>query len=372
LSGSHPFLPFWPIFFSRAFLMSTSSASVRAGRRAFTLVELLVVIAIIGVLVALLLPAVQAAREAARRSSCSNNLKQIGIAMHNCHDTYGHMPPWAYDFVTAPPGNPIGAQTQGHSPLTVILPFLEQGNILASTKLEYSVLDPRNWPPNWGTNPSAATQVKTYVCPSTPNRIIDLSPYMISLGLPNAGPFTVGATDYVAVRGAHNNFRTACAPTMPDPSDSCGVLGIKGTASVPNGELLTGKARMADIIDGTSNTILIGESAGRHQVYSKGHRPVTPNTPGSAGWSLNAGSFDYNSAIRLRGGSADGLIQDGGCNVINNRNVWSTATSQFYAFHPGGCQVVRADGSVQFLPETTNVIIVAALVTRAGGEAVAD
>jgi prepilin-type N-terminal cleavage/methylation domain-containing protein len=353
-----------------------SSISGR-GRRAFTLVELLVVIAIIGVLVALLLPAVQAAREAARRSSCSNNLKQIGIAMHNCHDTYGYMPPWAYDFVNAAgaPTPPTGSITnQGHSPLTVILPFMEQGNILTSTKLELGVIDPRNWPPNWGTNPAAATEVKSYVCPSTPSRTIDLSPYFISLGLGSAstGPFKVGATDYVAVRGAHNNFRTACAPTMPDPSDTSGVLGIKGTASIPNGELLTGKARLADILDGTSNTILVGESAGRHQVYSKGNKPVMPNTPGAAGWSLNAGSFDYNSAILLRGASADGLVQDGGCNIVNARNVWSAGRSQFYGFHPGGCQVVRADGSVQFLPETTAVTVVAAMVTRAGAEPISN
>jgi hypothetical protein len=250
---------------------------------------------------------------------------------------------------------------------------MEQGNILTSTKLEISVIDPRNWPPAWGTNPAAGTQVKSYVCPSTPSRTIDLAPFFVSsLGLPNAGAFTVGATDYVAVRGAHNNFRTACASTMPDPSDVSGVLGNKGTASIPNGELLTGKARMADILDGTSNTILMGESSGRHQVYSKGNKPVMPNTPGAAGWSLNAGSFDYNGAILLHGYSADGLSVDGGCCVVNCRNVRSAGRSQFYGFHPGGCQVVRADGSVQFLPETTNVTVVAALVTRAGSEAIAQ
>ena len=336
----------------------------------FTLVELLVVIAIIGVLVALLLPAVQAAREAARRSSCSNNLKQIGIAMHNHHDSLGFMPPWAYDFVTPPPGNPVPGQTQGHSPMTLILPYLEQGNILTTTNIQLSVIDPRNWPPNWGTNPGAKTEVKVFVCPSTPSRTIDLSPFFIANGLGSAsnGPFTVGATDYVAVRGAHNNFRSACATTLPSPPDTSGVLGIKGTAEVPNGAIISGKAKMASITDGTSNTILIGESAGRHQVYSKGYRPVMPNNPGDPGWSLNAGAFDYNAAILVRGYDSTGLISDGGCCVVNCRNVRSAATSQFYAFHPGGVQVVRADASVQFLPETTAAVIVAAQVTRNNSE----
>jgi prepilin-type N-terminal cleavage/methylation domain-containing protein len=344
--------------------MNASRASLRR-RWGFTLVELLVVIAIIGVLVALLLPAVQAAREAARRSSCGNNLKQIGIAMHNHHDTMGFMPPWAYDFVTTPQGS---LSNQGHSPLTLILPYMEQQNVLNSTKIELSVIDPRNWPPNWGTNLAAPTKIPNYICPSTPSRTIDLSPYFVSLGLPNAGPFTVGGTDYVAVRGGHNNFKNACAPLMPTPPDTSGVLGVKGTAEVPNGAIISGKAKMANITDGTSNTILMGESAGRHQVYSKGRRPVMPNAPGQVGWSLNAGAFDYNAAILVRGFSNDGLTRDGGCCVVNCNNVAGAGASQFYSFHPGGVMVVRADASVQFLPETTAAVIVAAQVTREGAE----
>jgi prepilin-type N-terminal cleavage/methylation domain-containing protein len=341
-------------------------------RRAFTLVELLVVIAIIGVLVALLLPAVQAAREAARRSSCSNNLKQIGIAMHNHHDTFGHMPPWGFDFTTNPnPANPLGNQRQGHGALAMILPYMEQQNFTNAVRTDFSAIDPANWPPNWGTAVAAKTEVKNYLCPSTPNRVIDLSPYFVSLGLPNAGPFTIGGTDYAAVRGAHNNFRNACAPTLPTPSNACGALGIFGQMEPP-GTLREGKAKMAGITDGTSNTVLVAEAAGRHQVYSRGRKRVTPNAPGQAGWTLNAAFSDHNTVIQVRGFSNDGLTVDGGCCAINCTNGYTIpfTQGQLYAFHPGGVMLVRADGSVSFLSETTSMPVLAALVTRNGDESI--
>src|SRR5262249_51821455 len=321
-------------------------------RSAFTLIELLVVIAIIAILIGLLLPAVQKVREAANRMKCTNNLKQIGLALHNHHDTLGYMPPWAWDFNVPPPGNLIPGQTQGHAPLTMILPYMEQENILRSTRIDLSVIDPRNWPPNWGTNTAAATVVSSYLCPSAPRKPIDYGPYFVSLGLPNLGPFVIGATDYAAVRGYHGNFRNACATSSPAPpsngsgggAGNGGALGLKGPET--GTQLTLGQMRFADITDGLSNTIVMSEDSGRHQVYTR-RVPVTPNAPGQVGWTLNAAAFDYNTAIFVRGFSNDGRTRDGGCCIINCNNV-----RQFYAFHSSGVNALRGDGSVQFLKES--------------------
>ncbi|MGE3778199.1 MAG: DUF1559 domain-containing protein [Pirellulaceae bacterium] len=357
---------------------------MRQRPQGFTLVELLVVIAIIGILVSLLLPAVQAAREAARRMQCSNNFKQIGLALHNHENTYKWMPPWGWDFAVGfnpNPANPLpptvsGGRFQGHAPLMTLLPYLENSNITNAMRTDYSVIDATNWPPNWGTAAAASAKVPVFVCPSTPSRVVDYGPYFVSLGLPNRGAMLLGPTDYAAIRGVHNNFRRDCVPSMPtspSPEDT-GVLGVPGG---PGGkgemqstkELRPGAIRMAEIIDGTSNSMVFGEVAGLHQVYAR-RVAVSPSTPGAPGWALNAGFFDYNSAIRVRGLSRDGLVNDGGCYFINASNTRGASQGQFYSFHPGVAGCVRADGSVFFVSESIAANVMAALVTRAGGEAV--
>jgi prepilin-type N-terminal cleavage/methylation domain-containing protein len=350
-------------------------------RRGFTLIELLVVIAIIAVLIGLLLPAVQKIREAANRMSCSNNLKQIGLALHNYHDTNGGFPPWGFDFTTNPnPVNPLPPTVtvngkpawQGHAALTLILPFMEQDNVVRISHPEWSVIDPNNWPTNWAAKfkvagtPAGSTKVKVLLCPSAPTRDVDYEPYFVSLGLPDGGPFRLGATDYAPVIGLHSHFTNSCAPASPgDASSSQGVgaMGIRGQMT-PNG--MQGKLGIKDMTDGTSNTILFGEDAGRHQVYARG-KPVTPNAPGQPGWALNAAWSDYNVRIEVRGYSSDGLTADGGCCVVNCIN-----DHQLYGFHSGGINALRGDGSVQFLKESIAPGTLAALVTRAGGEVISD
>ena len=356
-------------------------------RPAFTLIELLVVIAIIAILIALLVPAVQKVREAAARTQCSNNLKQIGLALQGYHDVNKILPPWAFDFNPAPTGNALGPVTQGHGPLSLILPYIEQDNILKAVRIDLAVADPRQWTPPWGTAPPPAGDAKipVYMCPSAQPAKIDYSPYWIAQGVPGAaskGAFPLGVTDYSVVRGYNSTFRNACAatttPASPAPAspgttggDGLGAMGVRGVMTATG--LSPGRVKITDIRDGTSNTIMVAESAGRHQIYARGI-PKTPNGPNQVGWALNAGWADYNTAITVRGYSNDGLNRDGGCCVINccnggsNTNGSSTAEYQIYAFHSGGANALKVDGSVHFMRESMSPGVVAALVSRNMGE----
>ena len=296
-------------------------------QRAFTLIELLVVIAIIAILIGLLLPAVQKVREAAARMSCSNNLKQIGLSLHSYHDANNSLPPWGFDFSVAPAGNPYGGQTQGHSAFGLILPYIEQDNIYKLSRLDRSVIDPLNLPPPIGTDIAGQATIKVYLCPSAPTRIVDYGPYFAQAGLP-VTTLPLGALDYAIVRGTTGTFRSQCTPLTVSLPDENGAMGVKGAMT---GTTLTmGKITLQGIPDGTSNTLGVAETAGRHQLYAKG-KPITPSGPGQVGWTLNAAWADYNTKITVAGYSTDGLVRQGGCCVVNCSN-----NSEIYSFHTGG------------------------------------
>src|ERR1700722_11035262 len=239
----------------------------RRNRRGFTLIELLVVIAIIAVLVGLLLPAVQKVREAAARMSCANNLKQVGLALHNFNSTFGYFPRYNFSFPTNPdPANPYGFQKRGHSLFTLILPYIEQGNVGALINTNFSSIDPANLPPPAGTSTAAGVEVKTFECPSCPTGlVVDYDPFFQSVGINSKGvsmPF--GRTDYGATTGMTPAFQAACAPNTSIASDPTG--GFVG-ALAPIGTSATSGTRVGDITDGLSNPVMVSEAAGGQNVY---------------------------------------------------------------------------------------------------------
>ncbi|MCI0463580.1 MAG: DUF1559 domain-containing protein [Gemmataceae bacterium] len=328
-------------------------------RRAFTLIELLVVIAIIAVLIGLLLPAVQKVREAANRMSCQNNLKQLGLAIHNYHDTYGFFPPaWNYE----PPKPPQRTTGVTHAWSTFLLPYAEQDNLYKNydfNKLLYVE-------PNLTI---IQTPLKVFQCPSAPSpgRLYAFPlPANILPAVP-AGTLRASASDYVATTGIRNWNQLV----SPNPSET-GLQDIgqrHGVLNARSAELpAVGGRRLSlmQITDGSSNTMVVTELAGRPNVYNRSRTqvPFPPlNMTEGAGWGdpfngenwMSGSTFDGNP----RAPAGPCLIN---CTNVNGRNL--------YSFHSGGVNILMGDGSVRFLSESTATRVVAFLITSQRGEVV--
>jgi prepilin-type N-terminal cleavage/methylation domain-containing protein/prepilin-type processing-associated H-X9-DG protein len=341
----------------------------------FTLIELLVVIAIIAILIGLLVPAVQKVREAAARTQCSNNLKQLGLALHAYHDTYRHFPT-AYKFLPAPdPTVPFaGAARYGASAFVLILPYLEQGNVYRRIDMTKAALSPVNMPP---ANPAYATPLPVFLCPSAPgdptaDYAAELAQSFNNFGIAVSYPpgLIFGRTDY--------------APDAGMSADIPGIT-INAGASIlcqpPDGPV-----RLTDVRDGSSNTILLVEAAARPAWYgSKGLVPpngFTPNagpyTGGAAGPAPQGGGAwaDPLNYIATNGSDPSGSgIAAGGAFDGMPAAPWSCANgcsndSEIFAFHPGGSNVCFGDGSVRFLRDGLTMAQMSALLSRAGGEVI--
>jgi len=347
--------------------------SFRPARGGFTLVELLVVIAIIGILIALLLPAVQAAREAARRMQCSNNLKQLGLALHNYHDTYQAFPfSWMVYLPNTPNMAGWNAQVWG----VLVLPFIEQTALASQYDFRVPAIEEAM---GMGHNPAIVqrnlsvirTVVPVYVCPSVPGspaqRIYraDLTPG----GFPFR--FTVAPSDYCVSSGVQpqSPFANLAYAQFPGgaPGSLEGVLQFAGTNPF-TGQFQNNTGRISDITDGTSNTFIVGERTGGATIYFRYSPVATP--PYDQLRFINGGGWGdlVNGENRIKGVLYDGSGLNGGPCAINCSNLRG---GSFHSFHPGVCQFLNADGSVRALSETVDAFVLASMITRRGGEAVA-
>lgn len=297
---------------------SVRPAKMRLG---FTLVELLVVIAIIGVLVGLLLPAVQAAREAARRMQCSNNLKQIGLAMHMYHDTHLKFPPGAFDETNH--GNRLAWTV-------FILPFQEQMNLYNQFNFSLNTYAGANLIP-------VATPVNTYLCPSSRLKFNAAT----AENPPNGMAYT---THYYGLMGAVGINSSIPGGTTVYPV----AAGPAGHGGYTNTGILyrNSSTRMGDISDGTSSTFLVGEL-----------------------------SWERANCFRSWGRGASGTAIAGAKNVQYGINIqpYSSGNFNLVSFgseHTGGAQFGMGDGSVRFTSQSIDMGTYLATVTRGSGEVV--
>lgn len=306
-------------------------------RNAFTLIELLVVIAIIGVLVGLLLPAVQSARESARRMSCANNLKQQGLAMHNCIDSKKVLPPAAQTVDSA----------YEHSWRAYVVAFME----------ENSIADQYDFNKNWWENTAAvAQQPSIFKCPTAPPAVggyanIDGPTRDSDSAAPSLNPSGFGYTDYEVFTGVKEYiFPDATNPYINDGPECDGVL------------LKDKTTKIAQITDGLSHSLLIVECGSRPDTYKASNGKYTPtgDTNQCISWADSLGPFKLHG-IDVNGNKVKRSDSNIPFNGIND--------GEAYSFHPGLMNACFADGSVRTINEDVNLYVFAAIITKAGSEA---
>jgi prepilin-type N-terminal cleavage/methylation domain-containing protein/prepilin-type processing-associated H-X9-DG protein len=326
-------------------------------RRAFTLIELLVVIAIIAVLIGLLLPAVQKVREAANRMKCSNNLKQLGLAILNYETAFSALPPASVQFFDGPLTGVAIAQaerlrgtylivgTSGangehyakHSFLSIILPFIEQDNVLKQGGIPY------DYRQNWyavSNRPAASTRIPLFECPSTSTS------HRVDIGSLSAAEQTRYGTgwepktaDYMAVTRSNNiqAVWTAAGVTFP------GTDGCRGILTSNQG------TKLSDILDGQSNTLMIAEQAARPEGWAFGNRYTPQPNFMNGAWAHSGNDVVCAGTVPpATPGTPPSKVRDA-AEVPNACTINCWNQGEIYAFHSGVANVCLGDGSVRTL-----------------------
>jgi prepilin-type N-terminal cleavage/methylation domain-containing protein/prepilin-type processing-associated H-X9-DG protein len=341
-----------------------------ASTRGFTLIELLVVIAIIAVLIALLLPAVQSAREAARRSQCTNNLKQIGLALFNYESGNGSLPPAgkSTNYSVSPPNAQF---VDGVGVLGRLLNFIEYTPVFNAINfsLDYNNLTGANFT-------AYSTVINVFLCPSA-TRVPDGGRDSVEPDDPAsvAAGIGYGVTDYGAL----------CATTI-DPQGLTGgpcstpIAIYRNCTARTDGLLKQGMTRLAEVTDGLSQTMVVTEDAGRDarflSAYSEAYytpvlnivRPVPQGQRRFWRWAEPDSAIVSSTPINNKATPSHENAQypQSGATMGNSAG----ANDEIFGFHPGGVNVLFGDGSVRFVKESLNIVVQRSLITLRGGEVV--